>query len=442
MQTGFSTSRRRRKHAFTLIAAAALTAASLTHAADRTDRRNAMPAWCADRCDELVVDWNATAYQVIKASDGYADPLHASRALAMMHLAMHDAINAARPRYASYAASERDAAADPAIAAVAAAHDVLAALYPKQRDTLLKATLDKSMSDAGIGDDIVRGAALGKRVAAAVLQRRANDGSGTSEAYKPGSKPGEYRFTPGFEFVAHPHWRTVQPFALNAPNQFRTAPPPSLQSRAYAVAFNEVKSVGAKGPNAKRTPDETNLAAFWYEFSDIGWNRIARVVARDHRQDLWQRARTFALLNAAMADAYIAGWDSKMHHDAWRPITAIHAADTDGNPDTTADAGYAPMLPTPPVQDHPSTHSALGAAAAAVLAHAYGRDQLKFTFSSTSALPANPTREFKSFSEAARENADSRVKAGIHFRFATEAGLKLGRDVGRHAVQTLLAAQD
>jgi PAP2 superfamily len=442
MYSRFSIARQSRRSAAALIAAALLAAASLAQAADRPDRRTTAPAWCADRCDELVIDWNATAYQVIKASDGYRDPLHASRALAMMHLAMHDAVNAARPRYASYASSEHDAAADPAIAAVSAAHDVLAALYPKQQDTLLKAALDKSMSDAGLGADVVRGAALGKRVAAVVLQRRAADGSAASEVYEPGSKPGQYRFTPGFELVAHPHWRSVQPFALSTPGQFRTAPPPSLQSNAYTVAFNEVKSVGGKGADAKRTPDDTNLAVFWYEFSDIGWNRIARVVARNHRQDLWQRARTFALLNAAMADAYIAGWDSKMHHDFWRPVTAIRAADTDGNPNTTADAGFTPLMVSPPVQDHPSTHSALGAAAATVLAHAFGRDQLKFTVSSTSALAANPTREFKSFSEAARENADSRVKAGIHFRFATEEGLKLGRNIGRHTVQTLLMPQD
>ena len=441
MYSKFSASRQCRKAAATLLAAVVLVAASLAQAADVTPHR-ARSAWCADRCDELVIDWNATAYQVIKASDGYSDPLHASRALAMMHLAMHDAINAARPRYATYTSSERDAASDPAIAGVSAAHDVLAALYPKQQETLLKAALDKSMVDAGLGADVVRGTALGKRVAADVLRRRAADGSGATEAYKPGDRPGQYRFTPGFDLVVHPQWRTVQPFALSNPGQFRVAPPPSLRSNAYTVAFNEVKSVGTKAADAKRIPDDTYLAAFWYEFSDIGWNRIARVVSRDHQQDLWQRARTFALLNAAMADAYIAGWDSKMHYDFWRPVTAIRAADTDGNPDTTADAGFTPLMVSPPVQDHPSTHSALGAAAATVLAHAFGRDHLKFTMASPSALPASPTRTFRSFSEAARENADSRVKAGIHFRFATDEGLKLGNNVGRHVAQTLLVAQD
>ena len=198
-----------------------------------------------------------------------------------------------------------------------------------------------------------------------------------------------------------------------------------------------MKETGSKAADARRTPDQTHYAAWWYEFSDIGWNRIARTVARDRSQDLWQRARTFALLNVAMADSYIAGWDSKMHYNLWRPVTAIRLADIDGNARTLPDAAFTPLLPTPPVQDYPSTHSALGAAAASVLAHAFG-ESVTFQAASSSALPANPTRRFTSFSEAARENADSRVRAGIHFRFATVAGLEMGEKVGRHAVQHTL----
>jgi len=246
-------------------------------------------------------------------------------------------------------------------------------------------------------------------------------------------QPGEYRFTQGFDFAASPQWRSVAPFTLKSIDQFRSAPPPALTSAQYTAAFNEVKTVGGK-VSAKRTTDETHYSAFWYEFSDIGWNRIARVVARDRQQDLWQRARTFALVNAVMADAYIAGWDSKFHYNLWRPETAIPMADADGNPQTAPDASFTPLLVTPPVQDYPSTHSALGAAAAVVLAETFGRDDISFTFTSTSAMPANPQRSFKSFSEAARENADSRVKAGLHFRFATTAGLKLGEDIGRFAL--------
>ena len=425
----------RRRTVIAAAIAALLGGVTAADAANPTSRAVAA-AWCADRCDELVIDWNAIAYQVIKADENYANPMSASRSLAMMHLAMHDAVNAARPRYAAYAHTERDSAADPAVAAVTAAHDVLAALYPKQ-SVLLKAALDKSLVDAGTTAATTRGIALGRSVAAAVLRKRAADGSAANVPYQQGSKPGEYRFTQGFDFAAAPQWRSVAPFTLKSVDQFRSAPPPALTSAQYTAAFSEVKTVGGK-VSAKRTNDETHYSAFWYEFSDIGWNRIARVVARDQQQDLWQRARTFALVNAVMADAYIAGWDSKFHYNLWRPETAIRMADADGNPQTAPDASFAPLLVTPPVQDYPSTHSALGAAAAVVLAETFGRDDVAFTFTSTSAMPANPQRSFKSFSEAARENADSRVKAGLHFRFATTAGLKLGDDIGRFAVRNSL----
>jgi hypothetical protein len=424
-----------RRKVIALAIAAMCSAISNVYAADRASPASAA-AWCADRCDELVIDWNATAYQVIKADDNYANPMSASRSLAMMHMAMHDAVNAAQPRYATYAYTEHDNAADPAVAAVTAAHDVLATLYPKQA-VLLKTALDKSLVDAGTTATATRGIALGRSVAADVLKKRAADGSAANVPYQQGSKPGEYRFTQGFDFAASPQWRSVVPFTLKSVDQFRSAPPPALTSTQYAVAFNEVKTVGGK-VSAKRTIDETHYSAFWYEFSDIGWNRIARVVARDHEQDLWQRARTFALVNAVMADAYIAGWDSKFQYNMWRPETAIRMADADANAQTAPDASFAPLLVTPPVQDYPSTHSALGAAAAIVLAETFGRDDVGFTFTSTSAMPSNPERSFKSFSEAARENADSRVKAGLHFRFATTAGLKLGEDIARFAVRNSL----
>jgi hypothetical protein len=423
--------------------AVAFAACALVAGAAQAQERRAAAPWCADRCDQVVIDWNAIAYQAIKAGDGYVNPMAASRSLAMVHLAMHDAVNATRARYASYTDVGSDPAADPVVAAASAAHDVLAALYPKEQvAALLKTALDQTVFDAGVGASVTRGSALGKRVAAAVLHKRAADGAHATLPYQPGTRPGQYRYTPGFDFLAAPHWRHVQPFALSAPSQYRSAPPPALGSPEYTRAFIEVKGTGGKAADAKRTADQTHYAAWWYEFSDIGWNRIARTVARDRSQDLWERARTFALLNVAMADSYIAGWDSKMHHDFWRPVTAIHLADGDGNPRTLPDAAFVPLLTTPPVQDYPSTHSALGAAAATVLAHAFGSDRIAFETGSSSAVPANPTRRFASFSEAARENADSRVRAGLHFRFATVAGLQMGEQVGRHAVQyTLMPLQ-
>ncbi len=397
--------------------------------------------WCADRCDQVVIDWNLETYAVIKADSGYADPMAASRVLAMVHLAIHDAVNAIEPRYQPYAYAPKARSvtrgADSAVAAAVAAHDVLAALFPKQK-ALLSARLDTTLVDAGIGKRVDTAKRVGSEAAAAVLVKRSDDGSNASETYTPGSKAGQYRYTPGWDFLAAPHWRSVKPFALSSPVQLRTAPPPALDSAAYAEAFDEVKTTGSKAKGAKRTREQSEYAAYWYEFSDIGWNRIARNVARDRPQDLWQRARTFALLNAALADAYIAGWDSKMHHDFWRPVTAIRLAGKDGNPRTRPDPNWTPLLLTPPVQDHPSTHSVLGAAAAGVLAHAFGGDRIRFTMASPSALPETPCRTFESFSAAAEENGDSRIRAGLHFRFAVDAGLDMGRRIAQHAVNTFL----
>lgn len=417
-------------------------------AAGEPDHRGpALPrSWCADRCDAVVTDWSLTALQVIRAADGYQNPLTASRSLAMMHLAMHDAANAARPRYQRYAGAAAPATsagpADAAVAAATAAHDVLAALYPQAAAIgLVDSQLDRTMIEAGIGAEIRAGAALGRAAAAAMLARRANDGSQGSEAYVLDPTPGKYRFTPPFDFVLMPHWRHVAPFTLAGASQFRTAPPPALTSEHYTRDFNEIRRVGGKAAGTQRTADETHYAAFWYEFADIGWNRVARAASGRIRQDLWERARTFALLNAAMADAYIAGWDSKFTHNAWRPVTAVQLAGLDGNPYTAPDAGFDPLLTTPPVPDMPSTHAALGMAAATVLAQAFGQDHVAFSFASSTAMTDNPVRSFASFGEAARENADSRVKAGLHFRFAVDAGLQLGRQIGQHVSRNLLPRQ-
>jgi hypothetical protein len=423
---------RGRRLLHTALAAVAFAASSQVAAADK--------AWCADRCDQIVIDWNLQTHQVVKAAEGYANPMSASRVLAMVHLAMHDAVNAAQPRFRTYAYTpgpeDRRRGADAAVAAAVAAHDVLSALYPKQKE-IVRVALEATLLDAGIGRAVEQGRKLGAAAAAAMLAKRADDGANADEAYRPGTRPGNWQFTPGFDFIAAPHWRAVTPFTLRSPDQFRVAAPPALTGTEYAAAFDEVKATGGKAANAQRTTEQTQYAAYWYEFSDVGWNRIARVVAREKRQDLWQRARTFALLNAVMADAYIGGWDSKMHYDFWRPVTAIRQAERDGNAATAADANWEPLLPTPPIQDHPSTHSALGAAAAVVLAHAFG-DRVKFTMASPSALPEAPARSFASFSAAAKENADSRVRAGIHFRPATETGLRLGEQIGRYAIDNTL----
>ncbi|ASM75447.1 PAP2 superfamily protein (plasmid) [Pseudosulfitobacter pseudonitzschiae] len=426
------TKQRRRVAKLLLSALLATSALAVTHAnAAAADD----PAWCQPDCGDLVSDWSLNAYAVMRAANGYADPMAATRVLATMHIAMHDAANAGAARYATHTRISAPAADyDAAVATVVAAHDVLVGFFPDQA-AIVAAALEASLLDAGVGAAVQAGRAVGADAAAAILAERATDGAEAREGWTEQEGVGHYRHVPGWDFLVSPQWRSVRPFALASPDQFRTAPPPALASAEYAVEFAEVAATG-RDVSETRSAEETEYAAFWYEFSDIGWNRATRVAAREHDLDLRDNARLFALVNVAMADGYIAGWDSKMHHDFWRPVTAIATADDDGNPGTTSIESWAPFLPTPPIQDHPSTHSVLGAATATVLAETLG--DTGFAMTSTTALGHAPWRSFEGFTDAAEENAESRIHAGIHFRSAIDTGLDLGRKIGTHVLNNFL----
>ena len=272
---------------------------------------------------QAVIDWNNTAFEVALLADSkYLDPFLHLRALTMMHLAVHDAVNGVSQKYARYALTKSDGAADPAVAAAAAAHGVLSSVFPGQR-ALLDAKLAETTSAARSPAASDRGLALGKAAAEAVLSARAGDRSAAVEQYTPGTGPGRYRFVPPLELVYRPAWRSVSPFALKAGDQFRSKPPPALESAEYAADYVEVQTYG-RASDSSRKAEQTAYADWWYELSEIGWNRIARVTwAEQPQRDLWSTARLFALLNVGLTDAYIAGWDSKLHYDFWRPYTAI-----------------------------------------------------------------------------------------------------------------------
>jgi hypothetical protein len=383
-----------------------------------------------------IFEWNTILLEVTKAHDGHKHALAAARVLALMHLAQHDAVNAVAPAYESYVFNGRDPAADPVAAAASAAHTVLEATFPKQ-SAMLGERLRRSLSGRA-EPGRARGLELGKRAATALLERRNGDGSDTPAVgdYAPRATPGAYQYVPPFQMAFAPGWRKLEPFGLASPSQFRPAAPPALTSPEYTSAFEEVKTMGGRG-STSRTPEQAAYAAYWWEFSEIGWNRIARTVAADRNLDLATSARLLALVNIALSDAYVAGWDAKFHYDFWRPYTAIRAAEKDGNPATSADPDWTSAEVTPPVQDYPSTHSALGDAAAEVLASVLG-DATPFTVGSSTAPASMPTRTFQSFSAAADENADSRVRGGLHFRFSVEEGQKLGRRIGRFVAETQL----
>ncbi len=382
---------------------------------------------------DVVLYWDEVAYNAFGGTK-YQHSLMAARIDAMVHLAIHDALNGIEEKYSRYAFTGKDRNANPISAAGYAAHTILMHEIPAQKN-YLDSALKSSLENIRDEDAKARGAYLGKEAAIAVISKRVNDGA-QRELTAPipvSNKAGIYQAVPPFDFVFAPHWSDVKPFSLQRKDQFRSAPYPSLNSDVYAKAFNEVKQVGSSGSNI-RTTDQTAFAKFWYEFSEAGWNRIARTVVASKKLDMLEAARLFALVDMALADAYIAGWDSKFHYNFWRPYTAIHKADLDGNYATAMDNDWTSSEPTPPVHDYPSTHSALGNAAATVLAGLLG-DNTAFSFSSPTALPGHDVRSFKSFSQAAKENAESRVMAGIHFRFSCEAGLEQGRQVGEWTLQ-------
>jgi hypothetical protein len=380
----------------------------------------------AFRDGAVVVSWSQKAYDVAFAEDQFLT-FKGHRAFAMMHVAMHDALNAIRPVFRLYTGLQHDPAAHPVAAAAQAAHHVLVSQYPGAQATL-DAHLATWLAGVPSGSRKARGIVLGRRAAAAILARREGDGWDFPGTYAFEDRPGDYQTTPPWTgFVAQPGFRSARPFGVQAPEQFRPPAPPALDGPAYAAAYNEVKDFG-RVDSTVRTPDQTAYALWWMEFPEGSVNRLARQLTTDRHLHLWRAARMFALLNISVYDSYVAVWDSKYEHNHWRPYTAIRAAAVDGNPATAPDPLWEPLRPAPPTPDYVSAHAAGCASSFQILERTFG-DHRPFRMETTTAPPGMPARTFASFSAAAAECADSRVRLGFHFRYATDAGLTLGRAV-------------
>jgi hypothetical protein len=413
---------------------------------------------------DAVSVWNANAGDAALAAciAPTGNPLHESHMYAMAHLAIHDALNAIDRRYHPYAFfghASRQASTDAAVAT--AAHDVLVPVLAQIPDPFPRACIDAAI--AGVEADYEaalaaipsgpakrKGVNVGAKAAAAILALRADDGSDTpllDFTYPQGTEPGEYRFTPGTPFAFAPGWADVTPFVLRRSSQFRADPPYAVTDAAYTADFDEVKHLGGDGiaTPSDRTAEQTEIALFWVESSPLQWNRIARTLVAEESLDLWEQARLFGLLNMALADGYVGTFETKYLYNFWRPVTAIQLAATDGNPDTDADPTWTPLVGTPPIPDHDSAHSVEGGAAAQVFKRFFGTDLIGFETCSLT-LPAGSmcndassvSRSFTSFSQAADENALSRILVGFHFRHAVESGVEHGRRIGNRAVNQFL----
>lgn len=389
---------------------------------------------------DVALDWDGLMLDAIRIDN--TSPNLSSRNLAILHVAIHDAVNSVEPRYEAYGFKlvAKEAASTQA-AAAGAGHEVMTALYPSfapRADRLLKEFQQAERADKATPNGI----AFGRKIAQLALDSRKNDGIAAEVHYHPSELPGQWRRTPPyFRPPVAPHWGEVSLFCLPDKQTFLPPPPPALDSPEYAADLNEVKSLGAK-KSKTRTAEQTQIAVFWSDFSYTAmppghWHEIAAGICRRKKLDLPETARLFALLSIAQADAAIVCWEAKYRHNFWRPVTAIQRAGEDGNPQTDADGKWDALLSAPPFPGYVSGHSMFSKASAEVLTHFFGTDKVEFEATSDS-LPG-VVRRFTSFAACADEVGMSRIYGGIHFGFDNTQGKLSGQKIGDYVSTHCLA---
>ena len=374
---------------------------------------------------DTVTDWDLNASNALFNTAAQA-PTVGSLHMAMVHGAMYDAVNAIDGRYEPYVFAGRRGVfwASKDAAAATAAYRVLLNIVPAQQAQLgqlynasLAALPDTSGKWIGIG--------IGERAAAAMIVARTNDGRFGAPGFPTGLLPGQWRpVLPAFANDPAGWMRNVKPFLLESPSQFRSAGPFPLTSAAYATELNQVKSIGSLN-STTRTMFQTNSSLYWAENGVRTWFRIFRTVSAQEALTLEENARLFAMFSTSVADALINVWDDKAFYGFWRPITAIREAHLDGNPATTADPDWLPLIATPPYPDHSSGASSVAGAAARTMQNFFGTDDIAWTDTNL----GGQTRSFTQASTAMNEVVDARVWSGIHFLRADEHGALIGGQV-------------
>jgi hypothetical protein len=374
---------------------------------------------------DTVLDWNGILIETVKTQN----PFFQARFAAITQVAVFEAVNAVTGHYEPYLGTISPApGASAEAAAVAAAHGVLAHYFPAQAAALDQA---RAASLAPIPDGTAKdlGVATGEAAAAAMVALRATDGSGSPVPYVPLPGPGYWQPTPpAFAAAALPHWGKVAPFGIESGQQFRSEAPPSLGNWRYTRDYREVQKVGG-ADDTHRPADRAAVARYFAAISaPQAWNQAAVQVSAARRRSLSANARTLALLNMAISDGLVSSFETKYFYSFWRPVTAIRAGDTDGNPHTSPDTAFLPFIATPAFPSYPSAHASASYAAREVLERLFGRGCHAIILSN----PAVPgvTLYYTDFAGITRDVDDARVYGGIHFRFDQEAGAAQGRRVG------------
>jgi hypothetical protein len=380
---------------------------------------------------DVITDWNAATNGLV-ANDVGNNPRF--RTLAMVHVAMSDAINTVQNRYARVVATLPAApGASAEAAAAAAARQILTQIYPGQK-AKIEEVYAASLKAIPEGPAKIDGIKLGVEVADAVLADRASDGTDAADSYRPHAAPGAYvpTTTPVWDQYAR-----AKPWVLKTADQFRPGPPPALASAEWARDYNEVKNLGGTKSTA-RTPEQTEAVKFWGNVNFGGaWQGVARELAMKHQMPLAESARLFALLNMSLANAYIVNWDAKYAYNFWRPVTAIRNGDQDGNDATERDAGWTSVNPTPMHPEYPSQATMNATIACAVLESVFGPVKA-IAFTATDVRDAKRTRQFASLADMAEEQKNVRVWGGVHYRFAIRTGEDMGQKVAAYMIENTL----
>ena len=381
---------------------------------------------------DAVTEWNVRDGEFVTAANLPTPP--ANRAMAIAHTAAYEAATAVTRRELSGVRPSADASATSVDAAIAAAHrGVFTQLVPAQK-AAVDAAYQAALARIPDGPAKATGISAGEAAATAVLERRRDDGAAVPESYQPHATPGRYVPT---VVPAVPQWPQRKPWLMSAAAQFRPGPPPALTSERWAADYNEIKAVGGRR-SVIRTQEQSEIARFWETTLPPIYHGLVRCVANQPQRNVIANARLFALVTQAIDDALIAVMDAKYHYAFWRPVTAIRNGDMDGNDATEADRSWLPFVETPMHPEYPCAHCIQAATVATVLraAVAGGPDP---TWTTSSASANGAARTWPSLEAFVAEVSNARVYDGVHYRFSTEVGTAMGRQIGSLAAARLAA---
>ena len=380
---------------------------------------------------DSVLDWNEVALAEVAASGQL--PPDGARTMAMVHVAVFDAVNAIDRRYEPVALKERGPAGASADAAVASAsYAVLARVFPAREPALAK-LYAAALTRLPDGPAKHAGMELGQHAADLCLALRTGDGTGAASRYAPQTPAGVY--VPTSMPIAS-EWADVAPWSMHSPSQFRPAPPPQLTSEIWTRDFAEVERLGAK-ESEERSASQTETALFWSITGPASWNPVVRSLASSQPLSTVERARLFALANVAAMDSFVAVFDAKYEYVYWRPITAIRRADIDGNDATDAVPTWLPLLETPLHPEDPCAHGISSAAVGAVLEALLGAGEVP-AISMTSAAVPGVVHRWTRISDYVDEVSEARILAGVHYRNSADVGKAMGRSIAQQTVASLM----